>query len=80
MLEEAANELLGGEGAVLELVSGGIFVRERDLASLQLAEAVVTEGHAKDVRGEIFEGLLAGADRFGMDDPLLFPEIGRAHV
>ena len=62
VLEEATDELLGGEGAILELISGGVFVGERDLAIMQLAEAVVTEGHAKDVRSEIAEGLLAGAD------------------
>ena len=59
VLEEATNELKGRDGATLELVSGGVFVRESDLAIMQAAEAVVTEGHAKDVRGEILEGLLA---------------------
>ena len=59
VLEEAADELLGGESATLKLVSGGFFVSESDLALMQLAQAVVTEGHAKDVRGEILEGLLA---------------------
>ena len=73
VLEEATDELLGGDGAALELVSGGVFVRESDLAMMQLAEAVVTEGDTKDVRGEILEGWDAGADRFGVDHPFLFP-------
>src|SRR6267378_8658931 len=76
MLEEAAKELLGGDGAVLELVSGRLFVRESDLAIVQLAEAVVADGHAKDVRGEIFEGRFAAADRFGMDHPVFLPNRG----
>jgi hypothetical protein len=59
VLEEATDELLGGHGGVLELVSGRLFVSESDLAIMKGAEAVVTEGHAKDVRGEILEGLLA---------------------
>ncbi len=59
MLEEATNELFGGDGAVFELVSGGVFIRESDLAIMQAAEAVVTDGHAKDVRGEVFEGFVA---------------------
>jgi hypothetical protein len=35
MLEETTDELLSGEGATLELVSGRLFVRERDRAMLQ---------------------------------------------
>ena len=73
MLEEATDELLGGEGAVLELVSGGVFVGESDLAMMQAAEAVVGDSDAKDVRSEILEGLLAGADGFGVNHPFLFP-------
>ena len=59
MLEKATDELFGGDGAMLELISGRLFVRESDLAIMEVAEAVVTDGHAKDVRGEILEGLLA---------------------
>jgi hypothetical protein len=60
VLEEATDELLGREGATLELVSGRLFVRESDLAIFQLTEAVVGDSDAKDVRGEILEGLGAG--------------------
>ena len=35
MLEEATDELFGGEGAVPELVSGRLFVSESDVAMLQ---------------------------------------------
>jgi hypothetical protein len=34
VLEEATDELFGGEGATLELVRGGLFVRESDRAML----------------------------------------------
>jgi hypothetical protein len=70
VLEEATNELFGSDGATLKLVSGGLLVSESDLAMMEVAEAIVTEGDAKDVRGEILEGLQAGADRFGMHDPI----------
>src|SRR5260370_13057618 len=73
VLEEAADELFGGEGAVLELVGGRLFVGESDVTIFQLTEAVVAEGDAKDVRGEILEGLCAGAHRFGMDHPIFAP-------
>ena len=36
MLEEAADELLGGDGATLELVSGRLFVSESDLALMRV--------------------------------------------
>ncbi len=35
VLEEATDELLGGDGATLELVSGRLFVSESDRALLQ---------------------------------------------
>ena len=57
VLEEAADELLGAECAVAKLVSGRLFVDERDVPIFQVAQAVVADGHAKDVRGEILKGL-----------------------
>src|SRR5712692_7291927 len=77
VLEEATDELLGGDGAVLELISGRLFERESDLAIFQLAQAVVADSDAKDVRGEILESLLATADGFGMDHPIFAPEARR---
>jgi hypothetical protein len=59
VLEEAADELEGGDSAVLKLVSGGLFVRESDAALFQFTQAAVTEGDAKDVRSEILESLRA---------------------
>ena len=59
MLEEAADELLGAECAVAKLISGGLFVGERDVPIFQVAQAVVADGDAEDVRGEILEGLSA---------------------
>jgi hypothetical protein len=77
VLEEAPDELLGIEGAVLELVSGRLFVGKSDLTIFQFAQPVVAEGDAKDVRGEILESLLAGAHCFGMHDPVFAPDPGR---
>ncbi len=77
MLEEAADELLGGDGATLELISGRLFVSESDRALLQRTDAVVADSDAKDVGGEILEGLLAGAHGCGMDHPVFLPERGR---
>jgi hypothetical protein len=73
VLEEATDELLSRDQTVLELVRGRLFIGESDVAVLQLTEAVVAEGDAKDVRGELLEGCLAGADGLAVNYPALFP-------
>src|SRR5215203_5466587 len=75
VLEEATDELFSRDGATLELVRGRLFVSESDLATVQLVQAIVTDSNAKDVRGEIFEGLLTRAHRFGMHDPVSAPDV-----
>ena len=62
VLKEAANELLGGKSAGLELTGFGIFERESDAAIIKLEDAIVADGDTKYVGGQIFEGTLAGAD------------------
>src|SRR5213078_4758654 len=74
VLEEAANELLSGEGTVLELVSGRLFVSESDSAIMKLAQAVVGDSDAKDVRSEILKGLSARADGLRVDHPGFAPD------
>src|SRR5882672_7238554 len=64
---------------MLDLVSGRLLVRESDLAIMQLAQAVVTEGDAKDVGGEILESLGTTANRFGVDYPVFAPD-ARLHL
>src|SRR6266852_4037857 len=77
VLEEATDELCGRHLIGFELVSGRLFIGESDVAVLQLEEAVVADSDAKDVRGEILEGLLARADGFGVDYPIFAPDPGR---
>ena len=77
VLEEAANELCGGDGAVSKLVSGRLFIGESDVALFQLTEAVVADRDTEDVRGEIPEGLDTGADGFRVDHPVFAPNSSR---
>ena len=76
MLQEAADELLSrdGCGAVLNLIGGRLFISESEVAILQLAQAVVADSDAKDVRCEILEGLFATAHGFGVNDPVFAPD------
>src|SRR5712691_8311047 len=76
VLEEAADELCGADRTTLNLISGGLFIRESDVPIFQLAQAVVADSDAKDVRSEILEGLCAGAYRFGMHHPVFLPDTG----
>ena len=75
MLEEAADELFSGDRTTLNLIGGRLFISESDVPIFQLAQAVVADSDAKDVRGEILEGLCATADGFGMNYPILAPEV-----
>ena len=74
MLEETTDELWGADSAVAELVSGRVFVGESDVALMQLAEAVIGDSDAKDVRSEILEGLSARADGLRVDHPGFAPD------
>ena len=57
-MEEAADELRSRDRTALNLSSGGVFIGESEVAVLELAQPVVAEGDAKDVRSEIFASLL----------------------
>src|SRR5262249_23708694 len=46
---------------------------ESDAALVEFEQTAIAEGHAKDVRSEILEGGMAGADGLGMDHPRLAP-------
>ena len=63
-----------GRVATLDLVSGRFFVVKVTAPFSQLAQAIVGEGDAKDVRGEILEGGEAGADRQAVNHPVFFPD------
>jgi hypothetical protein len=59
VLKEAADELFGRDGRVSGLIRGRILVGKSDLAILEGEDAVIADGDAKDVRGEVFESSLA---------------------
>ena len=74
--QDAAQELDGVEGqpflfaAVLVVLDG-----EGDLASLEVDDAVVGDGHAVGVAAQVAEDLLGSAEgRLGVDDPVLAVE------
>jgi len=57
VLEEAADELLGRQGAGSERAGVGGAVAEGDPVMLDFQDAPVADGDAEDVGGEILEGV-----------------------
>jgi len=77
VLQETTDELLGGQGARFPMAGGAVTVAESDLALLKFEDTSVGESDAKNIRGQIPERCLTGADRLAVDDPFLAPDLGR---
>jgi hypothetical protein len=74
VLEEPTNELFGCHRTAADLVRGRCLVLKGDLVIFQLQDAIVADGHAQDVRCQIFAGFLACADGLAVHDPSLVPD------
>lgn len=76
VLQEAADELLGGKGHGLGLVAVAIILPlESDHAVFQRQDAPVGDGDAVGITAEILQYVLGSAKgRLGIDDPLAFAE------
>ena len=73
VLKKPTNKLFGREGTEFDLIGGRFLILESDVAILQLEDVLMADGHAKDIRGKISEGLLATADWLTVNDPVLLP-------
>ena len=71
MQEEAADELIGGEGHVfLPIVVAIVPPGEAHPAVLDVVQAIVRDGDAMGISPDVFEDLLrSGERRLGVDDP-----------
>jgi hypothetical protein len=74
MLQKAADELRGREGGEFLSFGWAILITKGDLAVFEFEDAVVAQGHAEDIGGEIFQGGLAAADGLTINDPILVPD------
>jgi hypothetical protein len=77
VLEEAVDELFGGESAERGLAGIGRAVAKGDLIVFEFYQAAVADGDPEDVGSQVLEGSAAIADRFAVDDLLLLPDGGR---
>lgn len=75
VLKEAADKLFGRYGRESGLIGGRILVGESDLAIFEGEDAAIADGDAKDVRSEVFEGGLAGANGLRVNDPGFAPDL-----
>jgi len=73
VLQKPADELFGTHRTARELLGCRILILKRDGAILKLEDALIADGHAKDVRSEVSEGFLATADGLAVHDPVLAP-------
>ena len=74
MLEETADELVGREGDVPNLLRAIITVAETDLAVVEGFQAAVGDGDAEDVAAQIVEDLFTASCRLTMSNPFRLPE------
>lgn len=83
VLEEAGHELLGRQGhgppAALPgfLFSAALLVAEGHFAFFAREDAIVGNGDAVDVTGQVSQDLIAALDGgFGVNHPILLPDLG----
>jgi hypothetical protein len=74
MQQEAVDELLGRQGDVVQLLAAVVALAKSDLPIFKALQPRVTDGHAKDITGEIVEHLTTLARGFAMDHPVFFPQ------
>ena len=54
MLQEAVDEIKGGQGCCFPLVGVAVFKAEGDLIIFELFDAVVGDSDSVDIRGQVF--------------------------
>jgi hypothetical protein len=77
MLKEAADELRGRQGDDLLGFGVSVLISKSDLGMVKFEDAIVAEGHPKEIRRQIFEHGLSAAGRFTVHDPVLLPGLRR---
>jgi len=77
MLQEAADELRGRQGGDHLSFGVPVLISKSDLGRVKFEDAIVAEGHPKDIRSQILEHGLSAAGWFTVHDPVLLPGLRR---
>ena len=80
VLQETTDELFGTDGAVPGFSSVRVFVAKGDLIVFHFQDAIVADGHAKDIGGQILQSGYPTADGLTMNHPIFGPRLGRDQV
>ena len=75
MLQVAAQELGGVEGAATWFTAGRVAVTKTNVLLGRCDDALVADGGALDIAGEILDRGFAGTDRLQVDHPRLAPTL-----
>jgi hypothetical protein len=75
VLKKPTNKLFSRQRTGFDLIGGRFLVLKGDGALFQRKDAVVADGHPKDVRGQISKGLRPTANRLTVNHPVLVPDL-----
>ena len=77
MLQETVNERFDRECAQLELTSVRRPIAKGHLVIFEFDQAVVADGNAENIGGQIFQSRATIANWFTVNDPILLPDLRR---
>jgi hypothetical protein len=80
VLQETADELLSTDGAVPGFSSLRVLVAKGDVIVFHFQDTIVTDGHPKDVGGQILQSSYSAADRLAMNHPIFAPRLSGDQV
>ena len=75
VVEEAADELLGGHGGSIHCFGFGVTVTKRDATIFERKNVSVADSNAKDVGRQVLQGSFAAADGDNIHNPVLLPDV-----
>jgi len=75
MLQEAIDECFGRERTQFRLSRIRRPIMKSNLVVLQLDQAAVADGHAKDIGSQVFQSCTPIAHRFAVHHPILLPDL-----
>ena len=80
MLQKAMHEAEDRQSHGFPLLCFAVFIAKSNVSVFQFEQISVTDRHPVDIRGEIFEHVIAVSGRFAVDNPAFLPDLLRHFV
>jgi hypothetical protein len=80
VLQETTDEFLGSDAAVPGFSGVRVFVAKDHTIISHIQDAVVADGHAKDIGGQILQSSYSAADGLTVNHPIFGPRLGGDQV